>query len=402
VVDADDPFVPLVLAGLGAAENWLCDLGAAEKHLDRAMLVCRSQGLDTWAMAVLSHLTLTMYMAGRERPAHDLAVDVIADCEDAKVQIPGTRDRALLVRLLVELQALPLGGSSRPDSLAPVPDDLAGRYWSRVLGSRLALQHGSLTDAQRVLAEPLDTPPLPRDLQVQLVFERAVHALFAGDREVLRHCADALGELHAEPEKTWVSGSLADLEGDLRTAADLYTHAAAVKGRAQPPTDALALVCAAQVRDYLGDSDGGRAMLVDAVAVTQARGLAVPFLGLSTNGTRVGVMLAAAPGVETSSWGSALREACADRPGIATLFRPFVATQRELDSAVQPAVAPALSPRENEVLGELARGSTYSDIAATVFVSENTVKTHISSLYAKLSVGRRSEALAVARTMHLL
>jgi LuxR family transcriptional regulator, maltose regulon positive regulatory protein len=69
---------------------------------------------------------------------------------------------------------------------------------------------------------------------------------------------------------------------------------------------------------------------------------------------------------------------------------------------VQPAVTPALSPRENEVLRELARGSTYSDIAATLFVSENTVKTHISSLYAKLSVGRRSEALAVARTMHLL
>ena len=69
---------------------------------------------------------------------------------------------------------------------------------------------------------------------------------------------------------------------------------------------------------------------------------------------------------------------------------------------MQLAVTPSLSPRENEVLGELARGSTYSDIAATLFVSENTVKTHISSLYAKLSVGRRSEALAVARKMHLL
>ena len=63
---------------------------------------------------------------------------------------------------------------------------------------------------------------------------------------------------------------------------------------------------------------------------------------------------------------------------------------------------PTLSPREREVLNELARGSTYADIAANLFVSENTIKTHVSSLYGKLSVSRRSEALAVARNLHLL
>ena len=54
------------------------------------------------------------------------------------------------------------------------------------------------------------------------------------------------------------------------------------------------------------------------------------------------------------------------------------------------------------MLNELARGSTYADIAANLFVSENTVKTHVSSLYGKLSVNRRSEALAVARNLHLI
>ncbi|HRK44447.1 MAG TPA: helix-turn-helix transcriptional regulator [Nocardioides sp.] len=61
-----------------------------------------------------------------------------------------------------------------------------------------------------------------------------------------------------------------------------------------------------------------------------------------------------------------------------------------------------LSPREREVLAELARGSTYADIAAALFVSENTVKTHVSSLYGKLAASRRSEALATARSLHLL
>ena len=66
------------------------------------------------------------------------------------------------------------------------------------------------------------------------------------------------------------------------------------------------------------------------------------------------------------------------------------------------AIRPTLSPRERDVLYELARGSTYADIAANLFVSENTVKTHVSSLYGKLSVNRRSAALAAARGMNLL
>ena len=57
---------------------------------------------------------------------------------------------------------------------------------------------------------------------------------------------------------------------------------------------------------------------------------------------------------------------------------------------------PSLSSRERDVLTQLARGATYADIAETLCVSENTVKTHVSSLYSKLAVSRRSQALAVA------
>ena len=65
-------------------------------------------------------------------------------------------------------------------------------------------------------------------------------------------------------------------------------------------------------------------------------------------------------------------------------------------------MGPSLSPREREVLGELARGATYADIGSRLFLSPNTVKTHVSSLYAKLGVSRRSDALAVARAHHIL
>lgn len=54
------------------------------------------------------------------------------------------------------------------------------------------------------------------------------------------------------------------------------------------------------------------------------------------------------------------------------------------------------------MLRELARGSTYADIGANLFISENTVKSQVAGLYAKLGVSRRSEALALARKWHLL
>lgn len=69
--------------------------------------------------------------------------------------------------------------------------------------------------------------------------------------------------------------------------------------------------------------------------------------------------------------------------------------------AVQPrALVPArvaeadrLTPREVEVLGELARGAPNKAIAARLSISEHTVKFHIASLFAKLGAASRTEAV---------
>jgi DNA-binding NarL/FixJ family response regulator len=58
------------------------------------------------------------------------------------------------------------------------------------------------------------------------------------------------------------------------------------------------------------------------------------------------------------------------------------------------------TPRHS--IHSVCSGATYADIAAALFVSENTVKTHVSSLYTKLAASRRSEALKIARSFHLL
>lgn len=53
-----------------------------------------------------------------------------------------------------------------------------------------------------------------------------------------------------------------------------------------------------------------------------------------------------------------------------------------------------LTPRELEVLALLPKGKLSAQIAAELFISEATVKTHLSSIYRKLSVANRSQAVA--------
>lgn len=61
-----------------------------------------------------------------------------------------------------------------------------------------------------------------------------------------------------------------------------------------------------------------------------------------------------------------------------------------------------LSTREREVLGELAKGITNRDIAAKLFISQATVKTHILSIFGKLGVSSRLMAVQAARKNGLL
>jgi len=61
-----------------------------------------------------------------------------------------------------------------------------------------------------------------------------------------------------------------------------------------------------------------------------------------------------------------------------------------------------VTEREVAVLELLAAGSSNKDIARQLDISPNTVKTHIASLFAKLEVQRRTQAIQKARELSLL
>ena len=61
-----------------------------------------------------------------------------------------------------------------------------------------------------------------------------------------------------------------------------------------------------------------------------------------------------------------------------------------------------ITPRELEILGAIAEGLSTKEIAAKLFVSENTVKTHSSRLFDKLQARRRTQAVQIAKEAGLI
>ena len=67
-----------------------------------------------------------------------------------------------------------------------------------------------------------------------------------------------------------------------------------------------------------------------------------------------------------------------------------------------PLPAATLTPRELDVLRELANGQTLAEVGKVLSLSVNTVKTHVKNVYARLDVSTRIGAVDTARRMGLL
>lgn len=91
----------------------------------------------------------------------------------------------------------------------------------------------------------------------------------------------------------------------------------------------------------------------------------------------------------------------AHRDGTPFAGHPEIRPEREA-AEVQRHGAESLSRQELRVLRRLCAGQTYAEMAEALIVSPNTIKTQVSSIYRKLGVSRRAEAIAVTARLHLL
>jgi DNA-binding NarL/FixJ family response regulator len=137
---------------------------------------------------------------------------------------------------------------------------------------------------------------------------------------------------------------------------------------------------------------------VDAIAELTRRGLRCEVLVLTTYDTDSDTL----PAIEAGATGYLLKDAPRDELFTAvraaaegkTVLSPAIASR--LVSRVRTPGKEPLSAREREVLTLVAKGTSNREIAVVLFISEATVKTHLTHLYAKLGVKDRAAAVAVA------
>lgn len=83
------------------------------------------------------------------------------------------------------------------------------------------------------------------------------------------------------------------------------------------------------------------------------------------------------------------------RPKVIKLGPDFEIDEEEIERL-------GISRREYEVLELIAEGLSNQEIADRMFVSPSTVKTHTSNLFAKLDARRRTQAVQIAKELHLI
>lgn len=98
------------------------------------------------------------------------------------------------------------------------------------------------------------------------------------------------------------------------------------------------------------------------------------------------------------SGGSPMSPAIARRMLTRVRSAPYVSTSR-LQGAEPKGI---LSPRETEILNLISRGYTYQEVSELLGIMVSSVQTHIKSMYRKLAVNSRSEAVFEARALGLL
>ncbi|MFD4743401.1 LuxR C-terminal-related transcriptional regulator [Streptomyces virginiae] len=384
----------LLLAHLGAVELGAGRLDRAGSTLTAAVAACGPPGTEAPLRSALGSLALTELLRGRLRQAAEHANTSLAVAE--RSALPAERrsgiDHLVLAGVAVEQDDLPAARHHLDlATAAPGPrPDPATAARAAVIGARIAAAEGD-GDAALAALRAVDAAGLPAWAADALaVAESAVH-LAGGDAAAALRVLDAAPAPDGDRPERALARTRALL--DAGRAADAERALAGVPADDGLPTPvrAHAYLLRAWIAEARGDCAQAHRYLDEALALARPEELRRIF---TESGPWVRRTLREDPRTARPH----------GRPAPRTPARTArtARTARAPRTEGQPPVVEPLSARETEVLGKAAELLSTEEIATELYVSANTVKTHLKSIYRKLGVTRRGEAVHRARDLGML
>jgi LuxR family maltose regulon positive regulatory protein len=388
-LSSDDRAVALL--NVGIAELWSLRPHDARRHLEDALELAQHAGRPYVEIYCLGHLGLAAALAGS--PATDALrlaerAVTLAEAHGWTADPVAAAAFALGGNLLVRQGRLDDGegwleradravGGGEPGTALVLHSarGLLALARRRPEDARAGFRRAQRTQAALPDEHPISVELRSRLLQTQVLLGEtaAVRAALADEQDTAgTRIASAVLHL-AEDEPEAAIDALAPVIE--RTVSAILPSSAAVE----------ATLLDAAARDRLGDRSGAEASIERALELAEADGMLLPF-ALAP----VGELLERHP-----------RHRSAHASLLATVLDFLAGSAPPARGDAAPLLDP-LSDAELRVLRYLPSNLKTPEIAAELFVSANTVRTHVRHIYAKLDAHDRSEAVARARELRLL
>jgi LuxR family transcriptional regulator, maltose regulon positive regulatory protein len=381
----------LALLNLGIAATWSGSYRRARAALEDSIALAQHAEREYLVFSALGPLSLLEALSGSLRRAARLAHEAIGLADrHGWGSLPSSSAYCALAICAYHWNSVP--DATRYLDRAESSGRTAGEpilMLVELMRGLLALQHGDHERAgtaivsAREIAGDREVPPR---LATALACAEGVATIAAGHPD---EALEMISESGHRAEVELVRARLALAGGDPRAAVTLTQNAISdAAGRLHPATEVELRALAAVAQHQRGDHGAALELLEQALALAEPEGYQSPFLTI----------------------GAPLRELVARRIRAGTAHRALAG---ELGEALDPHAAASsgrrgalvlepLSHRETAVLRFLPTALSKAEIASEMFVSVNTVKTHMKNIYRKLDVTDRAQAVRRARTLHLV
>ncbi|WUS86375.1 LuxR C-terminal-related transcriptional regulator [Streptomyces canus] len=387
LLDKHPELTALLLTHLGSARLWAGRFEDARAALTTAAAAPGGAATVLPREDALEHLALLDYLDGWLGRAERKALAAVSEMERVGLPQPSGSGIGQLVLAAVAVDRHELGrAQALLDETAQLPAGThdpvpaAGRALASarlllVRGKARAAVEAAGPDVSAAVASPWATSHEALVTAAAHVAEGrpdAAAEVLQGVSVDQPACAVEAAAIHLA---TGRPGVAIDLLDGLRTGS-----------RAGPAVTVRAALVRAQAAEAAGDTATARRLVTHALLDARRERLRRPFLDA---GAWLRPLLATPP----------LHELAA---GWLTPGSPRHGEQARPEALPPPLVAVELSGRERDVLERLARMMSTEEVAADLYVSVNTVKTHLKSVYRKLAVNRRGDAVRRARDLRLL